>query len=264
MKTQTVSLIILIMTTFSSAAMMVNNEFKIDFADPNSVSQHIVVWTPQNKIRQTEKGLVFKHPHNNASVDFSVLTKPYALGLSWRPAYSANLGVELSPMGKVTAHNGHTLFPPLYSVYVRYSPDMKNWSSWHLMQDKHRDWQERIKANAYQYSLRLRVPQQQRKNYNEYFTQYRQMDVPWDCDEEAMVKWMLQQEPDFFKKQIPIVGYVQFLCETSMRANQPLTEAKINIHWGVGGLHSIPKDKSVYKNVAIQSPGCPSQPKKLI
>lgn len=237
-----------IIAASTQATIILQDEFKIDLTDPNSVPEHGLIWMPHDKVKQNGDGLVFENPAPNTAVDFHLLTKAYPIGLSWRPTCGANLDVELSPLGKKTEYNGMTLHPSFYTVYVRYSPDMKNWSSWHAMQDKHRDWEARNKAGSYQYDIRLQIPHKERQAYNDYYGQYMKMDVPWQSDEEAAVKWILTQEPDFFKKHIPFIGYVQFLCETSIRANQPLSEIKIGIGWGVGGLHSIPKDESVYKN----------------
>lgn len=238
----------LIITGAAQAVIMCNNEFTIDLAEPNSVSKNGLVWEPADKVRQTAEGLIFKNDAPNTSVDFNLMTKAYPIGLSWRPTSAATLGVELTPLGKQTEYNGMTLQPSFYTVYVRYSPDMKNWSSWQAMQDQYADWQQRNEAGKYQYKLQLQVPQKERQAYNDYYTRYMRMDVPWQSDEEAAVQWILTQEPDFFERHIPFVGYIQFLCETSMRANQPLSEMKISIGWGVGGLHSAPQDESVYKN----------------
>jgi len=248
MKIHIVFVLVLAITVSTQAVIDVHDEFSIDFADPNAIREHAVTWTPHKQVQQTDKGLLYSNSNDATSVDFGLMTKPYAIGLSWRPAYGVNLDVELSPLGEEKPFSGGTLHPSLYAVYVRYSPDLKNWSSWQALQDKHRDWQERNKAGKYQYHVQLRVPDKEREQYNDYYRQYMRMDVPWQSDEEAAVKWILTQEPDFFKKHIPFIGYIQFLCETSMRANQPLSEMKIGISWGVGGRHSPPKDESVYKN----------------
>jgi hypothetical protein len=240
-------ILVLAATVTAEAVIFSGDEFMIDLAEPNSVTEHELVWEPADKVKQTDDGLVFKNDAPNTSVDFCLLTKAYPIGLSWRPTSAATLGVELAPLDKDIEYDGMTLQPSFYVVYVRYSPDMKNWSSWHAMQDQYRDWQQRNEAGKYQYKLRLQVPQKERKAYSHYVSQYSSMDVPWKSDAEAAVKWILTQEPDFFEKHIPFIGYLQFLCETSMRANQPLSEMKISIGWGVGGLHSIPKDESDYR-----------------
>ncbi|MBL7214372.1 MAG: hypothetical protein ISS71_01705 [Phycisphaerae bacterium] len=248
MKSRMLFVFVLVIIFSAQGVIIISDEFTVDFTDPNAIREHTVTWTPQKKVQQTDEGLVFPNPSNATSVDFGLLTKPYAIGLSWRPTYGATLGVELTPLGEETKFSGGTLHPSFYSVYVRYSPDLKNWSSWHALQDKHPDWQARKKAGIHQFYIQLQVPHKERQKYNDYFSQYLKMDVPWQSDEEAMVKWMLTKEPDFFKKHIPFIGYIQFLCEASMWANQPLSQMKISIGWGVGGLHSLPKDESVYKN----------------
>jgi len=232
----------------ANGSIIAGDRVLIDLTDPNSPAEHSLVWTPHKKVQQTDKGLVFSYPKSNASVDFGLLTKPYAIGLSWRPTQSVRLDVELSPVGKETKYSGGTLYPSYYSVYVRYSTDLKNWSSWHVLQNQHLDWETRIKADKHKFNIQLQVPQKARKEYTEYLYKYMKMDVPWTSDEEALVKWILTKEPNFFKKQIPFIGYIQFLCEGGMRANQPLSKMKIEISWGVGGTHSLPRDEDVYKN----------------
>lgn len=239
---------VLAMSVSAHARIVHIDRVAIDFTDPNSVGEHGLFWTPHKHVQQTDTGLVFANASNNASVDFGLLTKAYAIGLSWRPTYGVGLGVDLSPVGEETKYSGGTLHPTYYSVYVRYFTDMKNWSSWHAMQDKHPDLKSRKKAGKHQFNIRLRVPQKERKEYTEYLYKYMKMDVPWTSDEEAMVKWILTKEPDFFKKHTPFIGYIQFLCEGGMLANQPLSEMKIDISWGVGGMHSPPKDGTDYKN----------------
>jgi hypothetical protein len=60
------------------------------------------------------------------------------------------------------------------------------------------------------------------------------------------VKWILLQDPQFFSKSIPFVGYVQFLYEISLPAGQRITECHVEASFGVGGMHQPPKDKKLY------------------
>ena len=172
MKMPITFIVILMISASAQPAIMCQDEFTINFADVNSVSKHGLVWEPTDKVKQTGDGLIFEYAAPNTSVDFHLLTKAYPVGLSWRPTYGANLGVELTPLGKEIEYNGMTMHPSFYTVYVRYSPDLKNWSSWCVMQDKHRDWQQRNEAGKYQYDLRLQIPHKERQGYNEYYTQY--------------------------------------------------------------------------------------------
>lgn len=190
---------------------------------------------PQEKVKQTEEGLIFEKTTPITTREFFLLTKAYPIGLSWRPTYGAKLDIELTPPR------------PSYSVYVRYSPDMKNWSCWHSMQEKHHGWIAVKQAGSNQSYIQLQIPQKERKEYLDYLRQHMKMDVPWGGDEEAVVNWILTQEPDFFEKQIPFMGYIQFLCESSVRDGQFPPKMKVSIKWGVGGLMSGPQDESVFK-----------------
>lgn len=224
------------------------DDIVVDFSDPNSVSENETIWSPQDKVQQTDKGLLFSSQTPNASVDFELMTKAYAIGLSWRPTSAVRVNVELTPVGEEILFNQMTLNPSIYTVYVRYSSDLVHWSSWHVLQNLQTDRQAEKEAGKHQFRLQLQIPRKERKAYTDYRAQYSRMDVPWPSDEEAMAEWILTQEPDFFARHIPIVGYIQFLCEASMRANQPLAEIKIDTGWGVSGWHMPPKDMNVFQD----------------
>ena len=66
-------------------------------------------------------------------------------------------------------------------------------------------------------------------------------------DEEALVQWILREEPQFFSKSIPFVGYVQFLYEISLPANQRITDFHVSAGFVLSGLHQPPKDENAYK-----------------
>jgi hypothetical protein len=74
------------------------------------------------------------------------------------------------------------------------------------------------------------------------------MDVPWRSDEEAAVRWILQKQPDFFEKNLPFVGYVQFRMEGSMPGSQRIKKIRMQLDWMVGGLHALPKNPDDEKN----------------
>jgi hypothetical protein len=66
--------------------------------------------------------------------------------------------------------------------------------------------------------------------------EYHTLDVPWTGDQEAMVKWILHREPDFFEKQLPFVGYVQFRIETDRR----IERIKMQAAWFVSSCVGYP------------------------
>jgi hypothetical protein len=71
---------------------------------------------------------------------------------------------------------------------------------------------------------------------------YAKQDVPWKSDEEAAVRWILGKQPDFFAKHLPFIGYVQLRYELGFWGGQRIGSLKADISWGVGGMHSAPRD----------------------
>jgi len=107
-------------------------ELKINFTDNNDAKGK-AAWSEPNKINITKNGLGWDGGQN-ASRDSWVQTIPLAVGLSWRPAQSVNITVEIEPEVKsITLPNGQTYTPYIGNMFVRYSPDGKHWSSWQAM-----------------------------------------------------------------------------------------------------------------------------------
>jgi hypothetical protein len=132
-------------------------------------------------------------------------------------------------------------------MYVRYSPDLKHWSSWQVLERAEPQSIEEKKTPARYYSGTIRVSYRERSEYGQLISEYSHMDVPWKSDEEAAVQWILNRDPDFFGKHIPFIGYAEFLYEGQFRGSQRLQSLKVGISYAIGGLHAVPKDEAVYK-----------------
>ena len=74
------------------------------------------------------------------------------------------------------------------------------------------------------------------------------MDVPWASDEEAAVRWITDQDPAFFKRALPFIGYLEFLYEGSFYGGLRVRQFSATIHYAVSGMQMEPKDPSVAKN----------------
>ena len=169
-----------------------------------------------------------------------------AIGKSWRPAYSAHIEAEVEPCKKnIKLDNGQVYKPGAGLVFVRYSSDKKNWSSWQAMQYKRTKDKSQEK---YEYTCFVSIPESNRQEYKGYVQKYMKMDVPWKSDEEAVVKWILESDPDFFKKTIPFIGYLQFMYQTSLFGGHRISRIHATAHWGFGGMHSPARDEGVDKN----------------
>jgi hypothetical protein len=221
-------------------------QMKIDFtnaADANSQA----TWSDPQKITVSKDGLGWDG--EAASMwEGSFHTKPLPLGLSWRPAYSISVRVQiLPPAREITLNSGQRSIPPDGELYIRYSPDLEHWSSWQVLQHANPQSPD-AKQPARIYRGTIAVPKLERKEYDSLLSEYSRLDVPWKSDEEAAVHWILGRDPDFFSRHIPFIGYVEFAYEGEFFGGQRIQSFEADVSYGMSGLHSPPKDKAVYKN----------------
>jgi hypothetical protein len=240
----TLTLIIFIILGSNAYAVILGmEEIKINFTDKDDAKRK-ATWSEPDKINITKNGLGWDG-EQNASRDSWIETIPLAVGLSWRPAQSANITVEIEPEVKsITLPNGRTYTPSIGGMFVRYSPDGKHWSSWQAMNYPRL---QGLVVTKRKYTAFVNIPQREREKYISCMKKYWKLDVPWVSDEEALVKWILRQDPKFFSKHIPFVGYLQFLYENSLPGGQRITKFHATAGFGLGGMHQSPKDKNVYK-----------------
>jgi hypothetical protein len=230
--------------TGSSLAQIISiTQYSLDFTDVNELHKKAAIWYEAKNVNLTEEGLTLK-AQENASADVRIqVTEPIGVGLSWRPAQSVNIEAEVNPPGKFVFRENAITYPT-GSLYVCYSADAQHWSNWQLLKmDIPKDHNE----PKQKYSGTISVTQTQRQEYYQLLMQYIKMDVTWSSDEEATVKWIVQNNPDFFEKPAPFIGYVRFLYELQLKGGQIIRNINFNIHWAVGGAHSLPKDEQVYK-----------------
>ena len=159
-----------------------------------------------------------------------VQTKPLAVGLYWRAPTSASVKVKI--------------LPPLRKdlpadVFARYSADYKHWSSWQAL---HRD-DKKTKATAF--TGDLGIPERELRQYQSYLEQYSKLDVPWTSDEEAAVRWILKQQPDFFERSLPFIGYIELLFDAPFYEGWRIKRFEAHISYGMSGLRAEPKDGNI-------------------
>jgi len=222
--------------------MMGNRVFTLDFTKPEEVKNK-ATWNRADNVFLSKEGLGFNGP-DKSSLDFRIeSTEPVAVGWSWRPVIAVSITATLEPPGQFKIEGTGTTYPS-GQLYARYSPDGKHWSSWHNLPVQ---GPEPGKKPQQRYAGTLRVPYKEQDAYRRLVEEYSRMDVPWASDEEAAVRWILQKDPKFFEKSLPLVGYVQFLYETSLRGGQRIERIRFELSYGAGGKHSPPKDQGVYK-----------------
>jgi hypothetical protein len=220
--------------------------FDVDFTNAKDARAK-ATWSPAEKLSITKEGLGWDG-EGAASYDGWIETQPVAVGLSWRPAQAVHVRVAIvPPPAEVVLNSGQKHTSYAGDVFVRYSPDMKHWSSWQVLQhDAARSVTEKKTPGRY-YTGTVHVPQREREEYQVLLSEYSKLDVPWKSDEEAAVRWILRRKPDFFARHLPFVGYVEFLFEGSICGGQRIRSFHAELGCGMGGIHYPPRDKAAYE-----------------
>jgi hypothetical protein len=211
----------------------------VDFTKPADAKAK-ATWSEADRATVTPQGLGWDGPADQGSRDVWIeTTEPIGLGVSWRPTMATHLRVTITGPGA----NGQ--------LYARYSADANHWTTWQPLADEPMPPGVAGMAKEPTQSFKglLRVPYRERAKYGELLSAYsRRQDVPWASDEEAAVKDLLKTDPKFFERQTPFIGYVQLIYEAQLPAGQRIKGLDVQAHWGVGGVHAIPKDPAVQKD----------------
>ncbi len=213
---------------------------EINFTDSADVFGK-ALWSPQGALNITGEGLGWDG-EAASSRDCRIITEPLALGLSWRPPSSISVKVTILPEPEqFILNSGDTSKPYGGDVFIRYSPDLANWSSWQVLNTSESGDPGRI------FSGTVRIPNLERETYSALIGEYAKFDVEWRCDEDAAVRWLLSIDEHFFERYIPFIGYVEVLFESSFFGGQRISSFKAEVVYSLSGLHTLPKDTSSYE-----------------
>ena len=204
---------------------------------PESPSLTNVTWEPANNFNVTENGLGWED-EPAAHRDITLRFKPIPIGYSWRAPAGVGVSMKVfSDRSEYILNSGHTSTPYPGQFYVRYSVNRKNWSSWiNVPQDNTTD------AKYWYYHVGLGVPDLNMIEYREYYNAYKQLDVPWVDDQNALAEWIVKEDPAFFANHIPFIGWIEILYEGSIGGSRRFNEINISLGIGISGMHSSPKD----------------------
>ena len=228
------------------AAIAGNNELAIDFTNQDDAISK-ATWSHPDRIKITKDGLGWEG-ESSSSIDSWIRTNPMPVGLSWRPLTHTNVYVTIDPApSSYKLRNGQTQKIPYPGiVYVRYSPDRMHWSSWQAL--RYETDKEQFKGKSF-FSGVVAVPHQARRNYQRHLEAYLQRkDVAWASDEAALAASILKKQPEFFRKNSPFIGYLQFLFEGSSRGSQRIRKFRASAGWGLSGMHMPARDPKAEKN----------------
>jgi len=185
-----------------------------------------ITFEPADKLTLNKDGLGWDGD-TQGSYDGSFTTAPIPTGTAWRPTTWVTLTATIRPASQVFQKGMWR-----GALFVRYSPDKKHWSSWQVLPV---GAEPKPVDNGVQFTGMIQVPRLARSSYDALFQEYQKQDVPWTCDEEAAVKWILKKQPDFFSHCLPFIGYLQFHFEGPFRGGQRITGFDYRTSWGISG-----------------------------
>lgn len=214
--------LLLILVLLSAITVQADLSFssttKIQFA-PNKVAEG-VTWSPS--VSLTDGGLVAEKLPSNMSAEVWVQSQPISAGMSWRPPTGAVIRLEVEA--------GAEDFTYL-NAYFRYSCDRIHWSTWYDLPP--------LKAkNALVgsvYEGTLSIPRMAQEAYYAKMQEWWKTNPAWSSDEHELCLWIASQDPDFFAREFPFVGYVQVRIEGETRGAQ-LKSLSVKVSAGVSGL----------------------------
>lgn len=236
-----------VIASSADASILDFKSLAIDFTNASDAGAK-ATWAEPDKMNVATNGLGWDE-ENASSRDGWIQTIPLALGVSWRPPYAVSVRVSIHPKLTEFALNSGQKSPP-YSgnVYVRYSSDLQHWSTWHVLQPCEPQSSAEKQNPGRHFSGAMRIPFVEREEYSRLISEYSRLDVPWKSDEDATVRWIIENNPDFFVRQLPFMGYIQFRYEAGFHGGQRITSLKADVLYGMSGIHSAPKDKDAYND----------------
>src|SRR5262245_52181274 len=180
-----------------------------------------VTWSKESKL--ADDGLV---PSNVG--EFWLQTDKIPAGYAWRPPTAAHVSLSID------AKN----IPNTLHVFVRYGCDGKHWSTWQVMSEPQAKGDSKLPS----YECKLQIPSVAQARLIELGYERRKTKPNWTSDTDALCRWIAQEHPQFFDKEIPVLGYLQFRLE-DFNGNRTMVLRKLlaDASWGVGGFHAVPK-----------------------
>jgi hypothetical protein len=199
-----------------------------------------ITWSNNFSLKET--GLETKQLPVNQSQDVWVQTHAFPIGLSWRPPTGANFTAYFEG----SLNDADPNFRSDAQLFIRYSCDKINWSTWYSFNKT----DKKTSAGFIFYEGQIRLPQTASEQYRNLMSEWWKTNPVWSSDETEFCEWLVKKEPDFFAREMPFIGYVQVRIEKmSINSAQNLKSLTVGFASGVGGLASIPRDKSkVRKN----------------
>lgn len=215
----------------------------LDFTQPE-IATKIARWEDPEYVQAASDGLGLKEQDSDYR-DLTVETlTPTAVGWSWLPVTSVKIQAEVVASGESYLRDIRRVNSSMPNqLYVRYSPDCKNWSTWQALAC--RAIPDQIDP-AIRFQGVLRIPKKTQRRYRQYLQEYSNAhQKPIVIDQYDAVSWIVDRDPAFFSKEIPFIGYVDFLFEATIKGDARLKKLQIEIEYSRKDRGPAPPDRHV-------------------
>ncbi|HSE25485.1 MAG TPA: hypothetical protein VLB68_27730 [Pyrinomonadaceae bacterium] len=213
---------LLILSASTSRAQFFSSEsIQIQFA-PTKVPDG-VTWSPSVSLK--DGGLSAEELPPNMAAEVWVQSQPISAGMSWRPPTSATVRLEVEAGAKDFTY---------LRAYFRYGCDRAHWSTWYNLRSQNPP--DGISATVYESNLD--IPRLAQVAYASKMHDWWQTNPPWSSDEHDLCVWITNQDPDFFSREFPFIGYIQVRIEGETRGLQ-LKSLAVKVNSAVSGLTTL-------------------------
>lgn len=239
MKTFIYTFLLVLWTSEAFASYPIDRN--IDISLNKEKNDFLEDWGPKKNLSMNAEGLGFDGSVRSSRSGW-ILSKPIAVSLYHKTISSIRMTVTLEGEFGKFHDNGMDVISYPGNIYVRYSPDRVNWTSWmHTNSPINNKYAKGIIKND-KFSYMLSVPKRNRQAYREYLKKYTDLGLQTKSQNghEGLVLWILEQDSDFFKKEMPFIGYVQILYEQDFQGGKRLKNIHVHFGIGVSGLSIFP------------------------
>jgi hypothetical protein len=213
---------LLVLPAFTTSAEIFSTDTtRIEFG-PDKVPDG-VTWSPSVSVK--DGALTAEKLPPNMAAEVWVQSQPISAGMSWRPPTSATVRLEVEA--------GAEDFTYL-KAYFRYGCDRAHWSTWYNLQSLKP--QDGIAISAFESDLA--IPRMAQSAYHAKMKEWWTTNPPWSSDEHELSVWIAKQDPDFFSREFPFIGYVQVRIEGETTGLQ-LKSLSVKVNSAVSGLTTL-------------------------
>ncbi|HEX3250699.1 MAG TPA: hypothetical protein VHS05_14810 [Pyrinomonadaceae bacterium] len=203
----------------AQAQIFFDKRVEIQFA-PDKIPAE-ATWS--KSVSLNDNGLFSANLPPNTTTEVWVQSQPIPAGILWRPPTFERIKVDVGA--------GTERFTYL-KTYVRYSCDRVHWSTWYNLSPVKTE--EKI-ATSYEGDLSL--PRTAYAPYYAKMAEWWKTNPEWSSDEYELCVWITRQDPEFFSRQFPFIGYIQVRLEGEAGGMQ-LKSLSVNLSAAVSGLTS--------------------------